>query len=291
MQEDPAVAAHRAGDVAQHDKRRRAPAPALALQLDQAARAQRGAHRRAQIGAAAVPVGGEAAGRHILDRQAQPRDRGLGAGQFFERHLLEIHAAQLLAVGKGHDRVDLGFGLLRLAGGLLLVRMQCLGQPPRHLGAPVFFGFNPHFGQHQAHHLFQQIRIAPKDVKRLVENQPLVRPVDEHRMQCPVEVAPVGNPDRPHRIDRIDDLTRPNRQPRRAQSARKMHQIGEQPPAGFRRLRHDFCGQPSPYRRYRAGSHPLPHCGRGCRPRTTIRREAGEGDGGHGVTLLPRLRP
>ena len=181
----------------------------------------------------AVPVGGEAAGRHVLHRQAQPRDRGLGARQLVERHLLEIHAAQLLAVGKGHDRVDFGLDLLGLAGRLAAVRVQCLGEPPRHLGAAVLFGLDPQFGQHQPHHLFQQIGVAPEDVKGLVENQPLVRPVDEDRVQCPIEVAPVGDADRPDRIDRVDDLAGPDRQPGRAQGAREMHQIGDEPP-GFR---------------------------------------------------------
>ena len=106
--------------------------------------------------------------------------------------------------------------------------MQRLGEPPRHLGAAILFAWNAHFGQHQRHHLFQQIGVAPEDVKRLVEDQPLVRPVDEHRVQCPVEVAAVGDADGLHRLDGVDDLAGPDRQPRRAQGAREMHQIGEQ---------------------------------------------------------------
>ena len=101
-----------------------------ALQLDQPARAQCGAQGGAQIGAGAAPVGGETAGRDVLDRQAQPRDRRLGAGQLLQRHFLEIHPAQLLAVGEAHRRVDLGLGLLGLAR--LLVRVQRLGEAPHH---------------------------------------------------------------------------------------------------------------------------------------------------------------
>ena len=139
----------------------------------------------------------------------------------------------MLAVGKGHDRVDLGFGLLAFAGRfLLLVRVERFGEAPCHLGAPILFGLDPNFRQHQPHHLFQQIGVAPENVKGLVENQPLVRPVDEDRMQCPIEVAPVGDPDRLDRLDRVDDLAGADRQTGRAQGAREMHQIGEQRPAG-----------------------------------------------------------
>jgi hypothetical protein len=65
-------------------------------------------------------------------------------------------------------------------------------------------------------------------MKGLIEDQALVRPIDEHRMQCPIEIAAIGDADRSHGGDGIDDLPRPDRQPRRAQRSRKMHQIGEQ---------------------------------------------------------------
>ena len=84
MQEQAAVAAHRAGDVAQHDERRRATPSALAAQLYEATRTQRGAQGRAHIGAGAPRVAGKASRRNVHDRQLQPRDRGLGAGQLLQ---------------------------------------------------------------------------------------------------------------------------------------------------------------------------------------------------------------
>ena len=114
------------------------------------------------------------------------------------------------------------------AGFLLLVRVQRFGETPRHLGASILFGLDANLGQHQRHHLFEQIGVAPEDMKGLVEDQPLVRPIDEDRVQCPIEVAAIGDADRPDRIDRIDDLAGTDRQPGRAQGAREMHQIGEQ---------------------------------------------------------------
>jgi len=39
----------------------------------------------------------------------------------------------------------------------------------------VFLAGDAQFGQHQAHHPFQEIGVAPEDMKGLVEDQPLVR--------------------------------------------------------------------------------------------------------------------
>ena len=64
-------------------------------------------------------------------------------------------------------------------------------------------------------------------MERLVEDQPLIRPIDEDRVQCPVKIPAIGYPDGRDRGNRVDDLARPDRQPGRAQSAREMHQIGE----------------------------------------------------------------
>ena len=75
---------------------------------------------------------------------------------------------------------------------------------------------------------FEQLGIAPEDVKRLVEQLPLVRPVDKDRVQCPVEIGAIGDADRSDRLDRVDHLARPDRQPGGAQRAREMHQIGDE---------------------------------------------------------------
>jgi len=179
-----------------------------------------------------VPVGHEAPRRHVLHRQAQLGDRRLRACQLFERHLFEIHAAQLLAVGKGHCCVEFGLGLL----GFPLrpsVGVKRLGQAPGHRSAFVLFTFDAQLRQHEPHHLLQQLGVAPEDVKGLVEDQPLVGPIDEHCVQCPIEIATIGNADGSHSGDGVDHLPRPDRQPCGAQGARKMHQIGEQRSAGL----------------------------------------------------------
>ena len=159
-----------------------------------------------------------------LDRSDEP----------FEAYLLEIHGAQLLAVGNGHYRVDFGFDLFGFARLLLRDRVERLCQAPRHLGTPILLGLDADFRQHQPHHLLQQIGVAPEDVKGLVENQPLVRPIDENRMQCPIEVAAVGDPDCPDCLGRVDDFAGTDGQSRRPQGAGKVHQIGDQRSAGLR---------------------------------------------------------
>src|SRR5262249_28889698 len=69
--------------------------------------------------------------------------------------------------------------------------------------------------------------VAPEYVKGLVEQHPLVGPVDKDRVQRPVEVAAIGDADHAHRGDRVDDLAGSHRQPGGAQRTRKMHQIGD----------------------------------------------------------------
>ncbi len=55
----------------------------------------------------------------------------------------------------------------------------------------------------------------------------LVASVDEHRMQGPVEVAAVAEIDHLDRADRIQHFARADRQARRTQHAREVHDIGD----------------------------------------------------------------
>ena len=55
-------------------------------------------------------------------------------------------------------------------------------------------------------------------------------PVDEDGVERPIEIAPVGDPDRFDRGDRVEHLARPDRQPGGAQGTGEMHQIGDEPP-------------------------------------------------------------
>ena len=115
--------------------------------------------------------------------------------------------------------------------------MKGFGEASSHHRALVLTSLDPHLGQDQAQHLFQQIRIAPKHVKRLVEDQPLVRPIDKDGVQRPIKIAAVGHSNSRYCTNGIDDLARPDGQSCRAQCAREMHQIRQQRPADVRTKR------------------------------------------------------
>jgi len=66
-------------------------------------------------------------------------------------------------------------------------------------------------------------------MKCLIEQIMLVAPVDEDRVQRPVKIRPVGNPDFPHRQYRIENFPRAKRQSRTAQHPTEMHDVGRQP--------------------------------------------------------------
>ncbi len=91
-------------------------------------------------------------------------------------------------------------------------------------------------GQQQLHRLLEQIGLAPEDVEGLVEQLALVAPVDEHRVQGPVEVGAAAEPDRLDRADRIEHLARADRHAGGAQARAKCMMLVANRP-GSKRLR------------------------------------------------------
>jgi hypothetical protein len=180
-----------------------------------AARAQRRAHGGAQIGAAAGRIGTETPRRHLDDRQAHPLDRLPGLGQLLGGHLLEVHGIERLAIGPGERGVDLDLVLVLPAAKLAIgiAGPQRLGQAaaPLHGALGAALRGRPQIGQRQAHHAPKDLWVAPEHVEGLVEELPLVAPVDQDRVQRPVEIVAPGQPDRPHRLDRRQDLAGPDR--------------------------------------------------------------------------------
>ena len=79
------------------------------------------------------------------------------------------------------------------------------------------------------------LRIAPEHVKGLVEQFALVLPVDEDRVQGPVEILPAREADRFDGANGVEHFARPDGQARDAQGAREMHEVGDQalPPLGL----------------------------------------------------------
>ncbi len=208
-----------------------APAALLGEVDHGAAAAQRLPERAPQIDPPARGIGLEAAGRHRLDRQLQPADQRLRLLDLGRRHLLEVLVLQDLAGGEAERRIELERRLgilLRLVLAGPFFRTKRLGKASRELFAgrrlaPL------ELRQQQLHHLLEQVGLAPEDVKGLVEQLALVAPVDEHRVQRPVEVDAAADPDRLDRPDRVQNLARPDRQPGRPQHAREMHDVGREP--------------------------------------------------------------
>ncbi len=188
---------------------------------------------RAHVGAGAARVGREAARRHIGQRQHHAPDRRLGGFDLGAGHLLEIAPVQHLAVGEGHRRVELDLLLARLVGVAGARLLQRLGEAPVHLLALLLVGQH-HLRQHHAEHALQQLGVAPEDVEGLIEELALVAAIDEDRMQRPVEIAAAFDPGGAHGFDRGQHLARPDRQPRRAQRAREIHDVFQEPPAAVR---------------------------------------------------------
>ncbi len=202
------------------------------------ARAHRRAERRPHVGPRAAGIGDEAPRRHFHVGEAHALDRRFGARQLVERHLLEIHAAQQLAVGEGHRGVELDLLLaLVVLVAVAVAGVHRLGEAADHLLA-VARARRLELRQEQRHHLLEELRIAPEDVEGLVEDLALVALVDEDGVQRPVEILPVGDPDRLHRLDRGEQLAGADRQPGGAQRAREIHQIGKKMPLSARLLRH-----------------------------------------------------
>ena len=171
MQEDAAVAAHRAGNVAEDDQRRRPRAArACASSAIMPAGAQLGAqawraYRRGRRADRARSAGS-------ADRRAASAMRRiafLACVDLLVRHFLEIHLAQHFALGEGHGRVELDLGLAFLRS---LPSPSALAAPRRGGDSsprPFPARAARSSGSIIAIMRSEQLRIAPEDVERLVE--------------------------------------------------------------------------------------------------------------------------
>jgi hypothetical protein len=139
--------------------------------------------------------------------------------------------AKDLAVRPGQGRVDLRLFDLRRLG--RAAARHGLGEPSRDLG-PVLLLAHVHAGEDQRHHPLEKLRVAPEQVKGLIEDRPLVAPADQHGIQGPVEVVSPRKADGAQRLDGVDQLARSDGQPGGAQGASEMKKILDQPSVGAR---------------------------------------------------------
>jgi len=79
--------------------------------------------------------------------------------------------------------------------------------------------------QEHRHHALEQLRVAPEDVERLVVDLELLAPVEKNGSEGPVEVVAPLDPRDLERAHRVEHPVRADRQSRRAQHAREVHDV------------------------------------------------------------------
>ena len=158
-------------------------------------------------------------------------DRHLGG-----THRLEVHAAQDLGRGPRKRRIKLDL-VARLVRRLAFPGRQGVDDPParRPVPLPVPPGAEPR--QHELHHAFQQVRIAPEDVKHLPEDLALVGTADQGCVQGPVKGLPVIDAAPPHRSHRAQGPTGPDRHAGGPQRPAEMQHVEPEPAAVLLRKR------------------------------------------------------
>ena len=159
---------------------------------------------------------------HLIERQHQPLDRGLGGGDLGRRHLGEILLLQELAVGHREPRVD--FDLLGLAFELLEACEQRFLDPLR--ARPRFVALRRrHLRHHRGDQLVEIVAPAKEDAERLVEQLGVLVALHEHRMQRPVEVGAGADASDAQRIERIEHRPRADRNAGGAQRPREVQDV------------------------------------------------------------------
>ena len=168
----------------------------------------------------------EPAGRAHGKGKRHAVDGALGLGNLGGTHHLEVGGLQQFGVRTRHRHVDFdGFIIsrLRLRG---LVRTQRLVDAPRGgLVIRVAFRFTGQRRQQQVTHLFHQPRVAPENVKGLVEDQPVLRLLHQAARQGVVEFDTVADIDSPARLDAIQRRRRTQPQPGATQRTHEMRDI------------------------------------------------------------------
>jgi len=83
--------------------------------------------------------------------------------------------------------------------------------------------------QHELHHPFGELRVAPEDAERLVEDRPLFVARKQHRRHGPVPVfAPQREPARARHLQGLDAVHHPvgaDAQPRCSEEPREVHHV------------------------------------------------------------------
>ena len=177
-------------------------------------------------------MGAVTPGRSGRDGGAQARDGRLRGREFRRGHLLEVARAQHFPIRPGEGGVEFDF-VLCLPGPCFAFAAgeERFAQAAAERAGVALRG-DVDGGEEEAGHAFQELRIAPEDVERLVEQWALVGPADEDRVQRPVEVVAPGNADCLDRAHRVEHRAAPHRKARCAQGSREVHEVGAESARG-----------------------------------------------------------
>ena len=119
--------------------------------------------------------------------------RASGAADPAALIILRIVARRSTACPRG---VEIDFSLIRL---LLRLgrRQQCLREPGRQLRLGLALaGARVHLGQQRRKHLFEEFRVAPEKVERLIEEREVLVPRNQHRRERSAEIVAIVETDR-----------------------------------------------------------------------------------------------
>ena len=244
--EHPRIALHRTRNVADHDKRPWSLARRFVKRDCQPATAGHLADRPSKGHPSTAIL------RHKSTRWAQryrkshPVNRRLRLADLGGRHHLEIHAAKLLVRGRCHRHVDFDrFVILGSGASPAPVRAQRLVDTACRLrGVIPVFRLAGQRRQQQVAHLLHQAGVAPEDMKCLVEQLPVLGPLDDAAGQGVVDLIAFADINQADRLHTIDNGCRPSRHtgtPHRAHEQSDV--VGKLPaanrPPGARRRKAD----------------------------------------------------
>ena len=147
----------------------------------------------------------------------------LRLGQLVRRHVLEVHLLQHLLGREGENRVELDLDVLLVFLFLRQARGDGLARPAarrRRLRLGQLVGPHDRPLDRALHPDF-----TPEEPERLVEEVVLIAPLDEHRVERPVEIAAADGVDRLDGAHRLDGLAGPRRQAGATQAAHEVHDV------------------------------------------------------------------
>ena len=221
VQEQPRVLAHRAGNIEQRDDRRLLLARAEILQIDhRPARLHTRPQGAAHVDHVATPAGREPARAHEIERERELAIASLAAAI----SAAVICAKSFFCSTSRSDtvrRASISTSVVLLAS----FRPENSASWMRCAPGSGGFGADGVSRQHGGEQLVDIAALAEEDAEGLVEQDRVLVPLHEHRVQRPIEVLAVADARHLHGLERIEHGARADRNAGRAQRAREVEDV------------------------------------------------------------------